>query len=187
MKPPPPLRGRRSVLLALFHATLAAASSTAAEPAVPASTPTPSPVPCHRVAIDEYQCFIKNWNEKQNPVLCALVRTPADFSALFHPAPVGGTQRPFAPPPEFFTKEQILVVARVLPAQSSPDGGFTFEKLTRHHNELALHYRFQPQSSKATFSVKNFLALRLPQHPYSSITFYENGRKIKTLKTDQNN
>ena len=174
-------------MFAHLSATLAAASSTAAEPAVPHPSSTPSPVPCHRVAMDEYQCFIKNWDEKQNPVLCAVVRTPADFSALFHLAPVGGTQRPFAPPPEFFTKEQILVVARVLPAQSSPDGGFTFEKLTRHHNELALHYRFQPQSSKATFSVKNFLALRLPQHPYSSITFYENGRKIKTLKTDQNN
>lgn len=183
MKPPPPLRGRRPVMLALLSATLAAAS-IAAEPAVPASTPTPSPVACHRVAMDQYQCFIKNWDEKQNPVLCAVVRTPADFSALFHPAPIGGTQRPFAPPPEFFTKEQILVVARVMPAQSSPDGGFTFEKLTRQNNELALHYRFQPQSSKATFSVKNFLALRLPQHPYSSVTFYENGLKIKTLKTN---
>jgi hypothetical protein len=186
VKPTPSPRRRRSVLFALFNATLAAASP-AAEPAVPHPSSTPSPVACHRVAMDQYQCFIKNWDEKQNPVLCAVVRTPADFSALFHPAPVAGTPRPFAPPPEFFTKEQILVVARVLPAQTSPDGGFTFEKLTRQNNELALHYRFQPQSSKATFSVKNFLALRLPQHPYSSVTFYENGRKIKTLKTDQNN
>lgn len=181
MKTPTPLRGRRPVMLALLSAALAAAS-TAAEPAVPTPAPTPSPVACHRVAMDEYQCFIKNWDEKQNPVLCAVVRTPADFSALFHPAPVGGTQRPFAPPPEFFTKEQILVVARVMPAQSSPDGGFTLEKLTRQNNELALHYRFQPHTSNATFSVKNFLALRLPQHPYASIAFYENGRKIKTLK-----
>ena len=181
MKPTPSPHGRRPVILALLNTALAAAS-TAAEPAVPAPAPTPSPVACHRVAMGEYQCYIKNWDEKQNPVLCAVVRTPADFSALFHPAPVGGTQRPFAPPPEFFTKEQILVVARVMPAQSSPDGGFTLEKLTRQNNDLAFHYRFQPHTSNATFSVKNFLALRLPQHPYASVTFYENGRKIKTLK-----
>ena len=186
MKPTPSPHGRRLVILALLSGALAAAS-TATEPAVPAPAPPPSPVACHRVAMDQYQCFIKNWDEKQTPVLCAVVRTPTDFSALFHPAPVGGTQRPFAPPPEFFTKEQILVVARVMPAQSSPDGGFTLEKLTRHNNELELHYQFKPHTSNATFSVKNFLALRLPQHPYASITFYENGRKIRTLKTNQNN
>jgi hypothetical protein len=46
-------------MLALLSAALAAAS-TATEPAVPHPGPTPSPVACHRVAMDEYQCFIKN-------------------------------------------------------------------------------------------------------------------------------
>ena len=74
-----------------------------------------------RMGIGDYQNFLKNWDEKKHAVLYALIQTPAQYDALFHPAPLMRDKRPFAPEAEIYTKEQILVVARVMVAPENMD------------------------------------------------------------------
>ena len=57
-----------------------------------------------RMGIGDYQNFLKSWDEKKHAVLYALIQTPAQYDALFHPAPLMRDKRPFAPEAEFYTK-----------------------------------------------------------------------------------
>jgi len=71
-----------------------------------AADPAPSgtALPLRRDAADRYQNFIVNWDPTA-PVLCGVVRGPADYARVFHPAPVIGGRKPFAPPDESFAEE----------------------------------------------------------------------------------
>ena len=40
----------------------------------------------HEIGVHDYQNFLKNWDEARYPVLYAVVRTPGEYNALFHPA-----------------------------------------------------------------------------------------------------
>ena len=115
-------------------------------------------------------------------MLYAIIQTPAQYAALFHPAPVMGGKRPFAPKPEFFNKEQILVVARVTLAPKDLDKVFEVERVVEKGHALELHYRFTAPDSHATYTVKSQLAIRIPKHDYASVTFVENGKQIGVLK-----
>ena len=136
-----------------------------------------------RMGIGNYQNFLKNWDEKKHAVLYALIQTPAQYDALFHPAPLMGAKRPFAPEAEVYMKEQILVVARVIVAPVNMDKVFEVERVTERDQELALHYRFNETKTNATFSVKNYLAIRIPRHDYKKVTFFENGKQVGELNT----
>jgi hypothetical protein len=136
-----------------------------------------------RMGIGDYQNFLKNWDEKRHPVLYALIRTPAQYDALFHPAPVMRDKRPFAPGADIYAREQILVVARVMVASENMNQAFEAERVTEKGRELALHYRFHEPETNATFSVKNHMALRIPRREYQKVTFFENGKRIGELKT----
>ena len=136
-----------------------------------------------RMGIGDYQNFLKNWDEKEHATLYALIRTPAQYDALFYPAPVMRDKRPFAPAAEIYAKEQILVVARVMVASENMDQVFGVERVTEKGQELALHYRFHEPKTNATFSVKSYLALRIPGREYRKVTFFENGKRVGELKT----
>jgi hypothetical protein len=136
-----------------------------------------------RMGGGDYQNFLKNWDEKKHPVLYALIRTPAQYDTLFHPAPVMRDKRPFAPGAEMYAKEQILVVARVMVAPENMDQVFEAERVTEKGQGLALYYRFREPKTNATFSVKNYLALRIPRYEYQKVTFFENGKRVGELKT----
>jgi hypothetical protein len=131
-----------------------------------------------RIGIKDYQNFLKNWDEKKHAVLYALIQTPAQYDALFSPAPVMGAKRPFAPEAELYTKEQILVVGRVMVAPKNLDQAFEIERVTERDEELALHYRFNEPKTAATYSVKNYLAIRIPRHDYKKVIFFENGNRL---------
>lgn len=135
-----------------------------------------------RMGIGDYQNFLKNWDEKKQAVLYALIQTPAQYDALFHPAPLMGAKRPFAPEAEVYTNEQILVVARVIVAPENMDKVFEVERVTERGQELALHYRFNEPKTNATFSVKNYLAVRIPRRDYKKVTFFENTKPMGELK-----
>ena len=136
-----------------------------------------------RMDIGDYQNFIKNWDEKKHAVLYALIQTPAQYDALFQPAPVMGANRPFAPEAELYTKEQILIVARVTVAPENIDKVFEVERVIERDQELALYYRFNEPKTNATFSVKNFLAVRISKHDYKQVIFFENGKQVGKLNT----
>jgi hypothetical protein len=136
-----------------------------------------------RMGIGDYQNFLNNWDEKTHAVLYALIQTPAQYDALFHPAPLMRDKRPFAPEAEFYMKEQILVVARVMVAPENMNKVFEAERVAERDQELALHYRFNEPGTSATFSVKNYLAVRIPRHEYKKVTFFENGKQVGELKT----
>ncbi len=150
------------------------------------------PVTYRTVGAEDYQSFIGNWDEKKDPVLCAVIQTPQNWDALFHPAAFGygkNTQKkPFGPDAKIFEKEQLLVVARVMP--SLPDGQwkevFKVEEVSASGDVLTLRYRFEPKSgtaftSRVAFTVKNFLGVIVPKHDYKKITFVENGKTVGEL------
>jgi hypothetical protein len=136
-----------------------------------------------RMAIGDYQNFLRNWDEKKHAVLYALIQTPARYDALFHPAALMRDKRPFAPEAEIYAKEQILVVARVMVAPENMDKVFETERLTEKNQELVFHYRFNEPGAYATFSVKHYLAVRIPRHEYKKVLFFENGKRVGELKT----
>ncbi len=135
-----------------------------------------------RMGIGDYRNFLKNWDEKKHAVLYALIQTPAQYDALFHPVPLMGAKRPFAPETALYTKEQILLVARVTVAPEDMDRVFEVERVTERDQQLALYYRFNEPKTNATFSVKNYLAVRTPRHDYKKVTFFENGKQVGELK-----
>ena len=135
-----------------------------------------------RMGIGDYQNFLQNWDETKQPVLYALIQTPAQYDALFHPAPVMGNKRPYSPEADVYTKEQILVVARVMVAPEDMGKVFEVESVSEQGQELTIRYRFNEPKTKATFSVKNYLALRIPKQDYRKVTFFENGKQVGELK-----
>lgn len=135
-----------------------------------------------RMGADEYQSFIGNWDEKATPVLCALIRSPAEWDSVFHPAAVMRQKKPFGPEAKSYETEQLLVVARVMDAPKGEP--FAVEKLSSDGDVLTLNYSFtQPKS--ASYTVKEFLGLRIPKRDYAKLVVIENGKQVATL--DLNN
>lgn len=132
-----------------------------------------------RIGVDEYQNFVKNWDNKKQPIFLAVIQTPEQYDAIFHPAAVMGDTRKFAPDPQLFEHEQILLAARVMKASEGDfDQSFTVESITSQDDELIVKYRYNEPQSNATWFVKNFLCLRIPKYNYQKVTFIENGKIV---------
>jgi hypothetical protein len=145
--------------------------------------PQERPVSHTRIEVDKYQNFIGNWDQTTNPVLYALLQTPAQYAALFHPAPVMGDARPFAPPPREFETNQIVVIARGMPAPEDMKKVFAVERIAARGAELIVFYRFNEPNAGASYKVKNHLCLRIPKDAYRKVRFYENGKLSGELNT----
>jgi len=106
----------------------------------------------------KYQCFVKNWDDKKNPVLYACIRSPAEWDKIFHPAPVMGSRKPFAPEPKVFETQDLLVVARVMPALDNDKAGasvFRVQRVGVSGQDLELHYKYDsPKVEGKTYQVK---------------------------------
>jgi hypothetical protein len=176
----PVIRVAMIVLVTVFvYSALGVAANSGAKP-------DEQDVAYRRIGTGDYQSFLINWDEKSHPVLYALIRTPAQYAALFHPAPVtGGDKRPFAPGAEIYTREQILVIGRVMTAPEDMDKVFEVERVVEKGRELTLYYRFHEPGIHTTFTVKSYLALLIPKHEYRKVTFFENGKRVGELKTAQ--
>ncbi len=129
----------------------------------------------------DYRVFLKNWDETKNPVLYAMISTPAQFNELFHPAPIMGSIRPYSPDRSFYSKENILVVGRVVLYPDNVDKVFDIDRITEGNSELSLYYRYNERSSDAKWKGKICLAIRIPKRPYKKVHFFENGRKVGEL------
>lgn len=161
----------------LAIATMAAGR---ADPSPDTADAEPTVIPIRRDDPARYQSFVINWDAGTD-VLCAVVRTPADYARLFHPAPVFGGKKPFAPPDAAFEKEHLLVIARVV----GGDGGsvLAIERIVEKEGSLEVHGRFQPSTAKSSFSIKQAALAWIPARKPGPVTFIENGTTIATLDT----
>jgi len=128
-----------------------------------------------------YRNFLGNWDEKKDPVLYALISTPEHYKALFSPAATMHTGRPFYPDVSLYAKEQILLVARVIPYPRNVDKVFEIDRITERDQELALHYRFNGQEPDAKWQGKIYVAIKIPKNNYKKVLFFENGKKVGEL------
>ena len=134
---------------------------------------------------DEFQSFIKNWDDKKYPALYALIQTPAQWDAVFHPAPVMGQKLPFAPDAKLYEKEQIIVVAHVIPAPEANLTVFNVRQVVADNNVLVVYYRFNKPENPASYTVKSHLAVVIPKYSYKRIVFIENGKQLGILDLSQ--
>ena len=125
---------------------------------------------------DDFQSFIKNWDDKKQPVLYALIQTPAQWNAIFHPAPVMGKNRSFGPDEKEFEKEQLLVIARVMFLPDT-DKVFQVEKVSANAEELVLSYRFDEPKTPQSYTIKNYLGVWVPKRTFKKVIFIENGKR----------
>ena len=161
--------------------------------ALSAAAQTPGqPVTFRTVGADDYQSFIGNWDEKTVPVLCAAIRSEADWNAIFHPAAFGfgsGKQKkPFGPEVRVFDCEMFLVVARVVAASDSKeDGLITITSVTANGGELTVNYSFTEPKKPASYTIKSFAGAFIPKRDYAKIIFIENGKQsaVLDLKSSQ--
>ena len=142
-----------------------------------------STVAYHRIGMDTYQNFLGNWDNGKHPVLYALIQTPHQYGALFHPAAVMGGNRAFGPEASLYSKAQILVVGRVIEAPENYNKVLEVERISESDGELVVRYRFNKPKHDATYRVKNWLALQIPKRDYKKVTFYENGKEVGELRT----
>ncbi len=156
-------------------------------PTLPANEPAAGekPVQFQRISSGVYQNFVKNWDDKKDPALCALIRSAEEYSAVFHPAPVMRGNKPFAPDKEIYDKEQIIVVAKVMIAPADMDGAFADVKVLESGDTLVVSYKMSEAKSDATYTVKNFLALRIPKKDYKRVLFMEGGKQVGELKPSE--
>lgn len=157
-------------LLALSQITVAATNKTAVAK-VPA---------IETFGSGKYQSFIQNWDEKANEVLYALIQSGDQWDAVFHPAPVMGGKREFGPDKERFEKEQLVVVARVVP-QPGKEEVFTIESVSTTNGELTVRYMFK-EPKAATSMAKSFIGVWVPKAEYKCVVLIENGKQIGKLE-----
>lgn len=130
---------------------------------------------------DAYQNFLVNWETSEQKVLCGVISSSEQYDTLFHAAAIMGGKKPYAPPQETYDKEQIVVIGRIL--DSPPPGAkvFQVDEVTENDGELIIKYRFKDPMSKASFSAKSWLALKIPKSDLKSATFIENGEVVGEL------
>lgn len=142
------------------------------------------PVKYQRIGLNEYQNFLIGWNTSAQPQRFALIRSAAEYDQLFQPAAVNGSRGPFAPAEKSYQKEQILLVARQMPAPDKLDAVFEVESLEEQGSTLVLKYRYKAPAA-ASYEVRNYLALRLPAKAYDRVVLFENGKEAGELKPGQ--
>lgn len=141
--------------------------------------PRERPVPYRMIDRSAYRNFVVNWDDRRDPVLYALIQSPAQYDALFRPAAVMGSRGPFSPEASLYDSEQILVVARVLPGAG--EGAFEVERIVADDRCLTFRYLFKAPASTASWVGKVYLAVRIPKHPYRRVVFVENGARVGEL------
>ena len=175
---------RRLILAIATHAPLGwlamatMATGRLADPSPDTADAEPTVVPIRRDDPDRYQNFVVNW-DAGTEVLCAIVRTPADYARLFHPAPVIVGKKPFAPPDAAFEKEHLVVIARVV----GGDGGssLAIERVVEKEGSLVVHGRFKPSTAQSSFSIKQAALAWIPAREPGQMTFLENDTTVATL------
>ncbi len=176
---------RRMTLLAAMALFCSPQSFAAGE--IKDAKPEEKDVPFLRIGVGDYRNYLKNWDEKKNAVLCALIRTPVQYDSVFHPVPIKNDNRPVAPPETIYEKEQLLVVAHVIAHEpgKSKDNVFDSVWLSEKGDELELHYRYKAPKSETSYKIKTHLTIRIPRRDYRKVTVFENEKQVGELKPQE--
>ncbi|HEX8047509.1 hypothetical protein [Rhizobium sp.] len=144
-----------------------------------------STVPFTTLRNSIYQSFIKNWDEKKQPVLCGSIRSASDWEKIFQPAATMNSKTPFSPPASFYARKQLLVVARVLSVPSEAEQGkiFTATAVSVKNSALQMNYDYRPPQPGGGYQIKGYLLVSIPKdaHPAGTVTFIENGKVVCEL------
>lgn len=142
----------------------------------------PTVLPFSTIPSSAYQSFVKNWDEKGQPVLCALIRSQSEWNYWFQPAAAMRHKNALAPSSEYFETRQLMLATRVIQAPDSAERGqiFTADKVTLRGGVLKLEYRFVKPASGATYQIKDFLLVEIPKERYTTgpVMFVENGQNV---------
>lgn len=171
----------RAVLFTCIISVTAVAGQSVRAADKPVAVSAEKAVAYTRVSMTEYQNFLKNWDDDKQPLLYALIKSPAQYDALFAPAAFMGGNRPFAPEAGMFDKEMLLLVARVISSTPDRDKVFEVERIAESSRMLLVYYRFNAPKTKATSSEKNFLAVKITKNIYNRVSFFENGKPVGNL------
>ena len=90
-----------------------------------------------------------------------------------------GGKKPFAPPDEAFTKEQLLVIARVVGGDGK--SVLAIERVVEKEGALEVHLDDRPAKTPSTFTVKQAALAWIPRRDGGRVTFVANGEAITTL------
>jgi len=126
-----------------------------------------------------YQSFVANWIPADRP-FCAILRSAAEWNRVLKPAPTMDRTRPFAPPPAFWRKHAILLLARILGAGDTANI-FQVERVARDPGALRLDYRFTP-TPPASSTMKWYLAVAVAKPLPPVARFGENGKIVCTVR-----
>lgn len=129
------------------------------------------------VPSNTYASFVKNWPNKDQPVLCAVIKSSADWDAVFGSAAVMNSDRPFAPAADFYSRANLLVVARVHTASSSTTPAFQVKSIRHHTHRTVMTYTYHPPLADQSFSITDTLMIAISKQK-SKVHFIENGVKV---------
>ncbi|HEY4919455.1 MAG TPA: hypothetical protein VII40_05065 [Xanthobacteraceae bacterium] len=153
----------RLSMLAVLLALTAATSSRARDPSYVVLDP------------DSFQSFVANWMPETEPK-CAAMRSRADWDKVMHPAPVMGGSKPFAPGPDVWAHDGVLLVARVIPAGDTANV-FKLQGVRRADERIDVDYAFTPPA-RSSSTVKWWLGVRVAKPLTATVRFVENGRVV---------
>jgi len=143
-------------------------------------------IPFNTIDGSTYLSFIKNWDDKKQPVICGWIRSPSDWDKLFSPAMTMHAKAPTAPPLSFYDSKQILVVARVVSAPSDAERGKVFKAnaVKVGNGVLRLVYQYREPKPGASYQIKDSLLVGIPKGAYISDTvqFIENDKPVCDVK-----
>lgn len=158
---------RRLGILALLLAMTAAIPGRAQEPSYSLLDP------------NSFQSFVASWTPETLP-RCAVMQSQADWDKLMHPAPVMGGSKRFAPPPDMWAHDAVLLIARVIPAGDTASV-FKLAGVRRASGGLDVDYAFAPPPSSSS-TIKWWLGVRIAKPLLAPlpavIRFVENGRVV---------
>jgi hypothetical protein len=116
----------------------------------------------------EFQSFVRNWEPPSRP-LCAALQSAADWDAVMAPAAVMGASKPFAPPADLWTRNAVLLLARVVDAGDTTKI-FELGSVRRAGDRLDIGYTFTPPP-KASSTMKWWLGITVAKPLPPTIRF----------------
>lgn len=168
-------------------ALLSGAPGLFAAPAAPGAEPAtakpgePAPLAVEPVDFRQFQAFVRNWTADDKPrPLFAILHSVAEWEEVFHPAPVMGRNRPFAPERARFENSHLILAAYVTAPGEGGARPLQIEAVTLKDNEVQFRYRFKPAAA-GTFQVKECLGVWIPKGTYRRVVFIENGKTAGAL------
>jgi hypothetical protein len=137
-----------------------------------------------RVDTRSYSVFVNNWDDAQRPVLCELIRNPSEWKAVMHPAPLMNTStQSFGPPNALFQTQQLLLLAKVMPASTSAEDPIHIRAVTSQDGRVSVDYTWSQSPRSSTFYIKSYflLAVKKPAAPTQQVQFVENGHTVCSI------